>query len=379
MAQPTPGIAGRRRAGSGRGVPELLNPAQVAQMLGVAESDVHREPRVGRSQGQADRHAVARHARRGRRLPARMTRAIAVDVAGRAPLRGRAARRSPRCSRSAPAARAGSRAQRARAGRARATGSRSVDAGRYAGQLEGRGREAAAVGARRRAGARPWRGARAPLGALVKRTILADALRRARSRACRDGDYAVVIYRVAYAQARRRRARRVHARARGRRRVARDRLRRPLTWRDPTAALAKFACPACGGEAVWNPAKQKLVCPFCGTESPARLGADGAHRRARPRRRAARHRRRRARLAGATSAQVRCQSCNAISVLDPARQAQNCQFCGSAQLVPYEETKPAFRPESVLPFTVSEGDARDGIRRGTARCGSRRRRSSGAR
>ena len=48
-------------------------------------------------------------------------------------------------------------------------------------------------------------------------------------------------------------------------------------------------------------------------------------------------------------------SCNAISVFDPKRQAQNCEFCGSAQLVPYEETKPAFRPESVLPFTVSEG------------------------
>ncbi len=60
--------------------------------------------------------------------------------------------------------------------------------------------------------------------------------------------------------------------------------------------------------------------------------------------------------------QVRCQSCNAICVLDPARQAQNCEFCGSAQLVPYEETEPAFRPESVLPFTVSEQQARDNIR-----------------
>ena len=50
---------------------------------------------------------------------------------------------------------------------------------------------------------------------------------------------------------------------------------------------------------------------------------------------------------------VKCQSCRAISVLDPKRQAQNCEFCGSAQLVPYEETKPAFRPESVLPFRVA--------------------------
>ena len=44
-----------------------------------------------------------------------------------------------------------------------------------------------------------------------------------------------------------------------------------------TVALSKFACPACGGEATWNPARQKLVCPFCGTESPAtRDAATGA-------------------------------------------------------------------------------------------------------
>ena len=128
-----------------------------------------------------------------------------------------------------------------------------------------------------------------------------------------------------------------------------------------SVALAKFACPACGGEAIWNPAKQKLVCPFCGTESPAKLGADGSiaeHDLV-------------AALRGigddargwqADKRQVKCQSCNAISVLDPKRQAQNCEFCGSAQLVPYTESKPAFRPESVLPFTVSETGARDGIR-----------------
>jgi Zn finger protein HypA/HybF involved in hydrogenase expression len=126
-------------------------------------------------------------------------------------------------------------------------------------------------------------------------------------------------------------------------------------------AREKFACPACGGEAVWNPAKGKLVCPFCGTESPAELADDGvlvehdlgAALRAIPDG---------ARGFAAATRQVRCQSCNAISVLDPSRQAQNCAFCGSAQLVPYEETKPAFTPESVLPFRRSETEARDGIR-----------------
>jgi Zn finger protein HypA/HybF involved in hydrogenase expression len=128
-----------------------------------------------------------------------------------------------------------------------------------------------------------------------------------------------------------------------------------------TVALSKFACPSCGGEAVWNPAKQKLVCPFCGTESPAKIDPGGGvveHDLV-------------AALRGigddargwqAEKRQVKCRSCNAISVVDPKRQAQNCEFCGSAQLVPYEETKPAFRPESVLPFRLSESAARDAIR-----------------
>ena len=127
-------------------------------------------------------------------------------------------------------------------------------------------------------------------------------------------------------------------------------------------ARAKFACPACGGEAVWNPAKQALVCPFCGTVSPAHVDASGAivehdlvaALRALPDS---------ARGFVSQARQVRCQSCSAISLLDPARQAQNCPFCGSAQLVPYTEAKPGFRPESVLPFRVSENAARDGIRR----------------
>ncbi len=129
-----------------------------------------------------------------------------------------------------------------------------------------------------------------------------------------------------------------------------------------TAALSKFACPACGGQAVWNPAKQKLICPFCGTESPAKLdvttGGIVEHDLAAALRGIGDE----ARGWKAEVRQVKCASCNAISVFDPKRQAQNCEFCGSAQLVPYEESKPAFRPESVLPFSVSESSARDRIR-----------------
>ena len=59
---------------------------------------------------------------------------------------------------------------------------------------------------------------------------------------------------------------------------------------------------------------------------------------------------------------VRCQSCQAISVFDAGKVGQRCEFCGSAALVPYEEVKEAFRPESLLPMKISEAQARELIR-----------------
>lgn len=147
--------------------------------------------------------------------------------------------------------------------------------------------------------------------------------------------------------------------------MAGDRILDPLTpgkGMNETSAIGKFACPACGGEANWNPARQKLICPFCGTESSADPGAVTGGIVEHDLAEALRGFGDGARGWSAAKRQVRCQSCNAISVFDPKRQAQNCEFCGSAQLVAYEETEPAFRPESVLPFAVSEGTARERIR-----------------
>lgn len=130
-------------------------------------------------------------------------------------------------------------------------------------------------------------------------------------------------------------------------------------------AQQKYSCPACGGEAYWNPAKKGLVCTFCGTVSPAQetLTASG-ERRIEEHELAAALRSipddKRGWQAAKTS--VRCQSCQAISVFDPTRVGQRCDFCGSAALVPYQEVKAAFSPESLLPLKVSESQVRDSIR-----------------
>ncbi len=130
-------------------------------------------------------------------------------------------------------------------------------------------------------------------------------------------------------------------------------------------AQRKFSCPACGGEAQWNPAKKALVCPFCGTISPGQVELTAAGEeviqehdlaaalRAIPDA---------ARGWEAKKTSVKCQSCQAISVFDAERVGQRCDFCGSSALVPYADIKEAFRPESLLAMKISETQVRDTIR-----------------
>lgn len=128
-------------------------------------------------------------------------------------------------------------------------------------------------------------------------------------------------------------------------------------------AKSKFACPACGGEAHWNPAKKALVCPFCGTIAPMEPPKEGegivpehdlvAALRSIPDEK---------RGWVAERKSVKCQSCQAITVFDPARLAQRCDFCGSSSLIPFDEIKAPIRPESLLEFRLSNSDVRDKIR-----------------
>ena len=133
-------------------------------------------------------------------------------------------------------------------------------------------------------------------------------------------------------------------------------------------ALGKRPCPDCGGDMEWNAAKQAIACPFCGLvpkEQPssaaaaagvvehdleAALGAAGDERRG----------------YGTPTVKVKCQSCHAISAFEPSRVAQRCEFCASPSIVPYQETRDAITPESLLPVKLDEPRVRDTIKRWVA-------------
>ena len=128
------------------------------------------------------------------------------------------------------------------------------------------------------------------------------------------------------------------------------------------SALNKYPCAACGAQAEWNPSKQLLVCPFCGTSTPFNIdAATGAIQE----------------LDLVTALRdipddergwmtekrtVQCQSCKAVTVFDPERVGQHCEFCGSPALVDYKEIKAPIRPQSLLPFKISQDQVRDRIR-----------------
>ncbi len=130
----------------------------------------------------------------------------------------------------------------------------------------------------------------------------------------------------------------------------------------PVSALEKHPCPACGAQAEWNPGKQKLVCPFCGTESPYKVTASGGIEEV-DLVRALREMPDDLRGWQTERRTVQCQSCKAVSVFDPARVGQRCDFCGSPALVDYQEIKSPIRPQSLLPFRVAEPAVREQIRR----------------
>ncbi len=128
-------------------------------------------------------------------------------------------------------------------------------------------------------------------------------------------------------------------------------------------ALAKHACPACGAQATWDPGSQRLVCAYCGTEAPYEIDRETGSIQEIDLVTALRELPESLRGWRMDNRTVRCRSCRAISVFSAERVGQNCEFCGSPELVDYDEIKAPIRPQSLLPFKVDETRVRERLRR----------------
>ena len=131
------------------------------------------------------------------------------------------------------------------------------------------------------------------------------------------------------------------------------------------ATVGKHPCPECGGDLQWNAGKQSLACPYCGTMvawNKAEPGLPGevqendliAGLEKHPVDQ---------RGWGEERREVKCQSCQAISVFVGGKVAQRCEFCGSPSIIDYKEKLDVITPQYVLPFKISDGQVRETIRK----------------
>jgi ribosomal protein S27E len=130
------------------------------------------------------------------------------------------------------------------------------------------------------------------------------------------------------------------------------------------SALKKHPCPECGGDAEWDAAKKALACPYCGTVLPWSDGEDamGAQISEHDLETALSSVRTENRGLKAEKKSVKCESCQAISIFDPDRAAQRCDFCGSPAIVSVDDMKDVITPESVLPAVIAASQVRDQLR-----------------
>lgn len=122
-------------------------------------------------------------------------------------------------------------------------------------------------------------------------------------------------------------------------------------------AASTFACPGCGGRAVFDPESQNLKCPYCGSESPIEKIIEQPKEYD---------------IHDAPSESqkdwgvgvrvIRCQGCGAETVLEKNATAELCAFCGSPHVLD-DQSEAGIAPESVIPFQITQAQAVSSFRK----------------
>jgi DNA-directed RNA polymerase subunit RPC12/RpoP len=124
----------------------------------------------------------------------------------------------------------------------------------------------------------------------------------------------------------------------------------------------KFPCRQCGAKLDFDPAARGLKCPYCGFTEHIPEADDDQKAAVREHDLEAfladQDKRGGAAITG-RSCQVTCQGCGAVVVLEDRVATEKCPYCGTHLENAPEEVRDLIPPESVLPFTVSDRDARN--------------------
>lgn len=116
-----------------------------------------------------------------------------------------------------------------------------------------------------------------------------------------------------------------------------------------------FPCEECGADLTFKPGTDTLVCGYCGHVNLIRQSTDQIREYNFEQALRAIEQ---GKLRPLDNTQViKCPNCSAIFELKPNRNAGDCPFCGTPVVTGTEQVR-LFQPKSLLPFLITEKDAR---------------------
>ena len=116
-------------------------------------------------------------------------------------------------------------------------------------------------------------------------------------------------------------------------------------------------CLSCGGRGAWNAGRQELVCQSCGSaiEAPRESAAAIDRFLLLPRLRDSPDS---GRDWQPRATHLRCRSCQSLIAYTEQIVGRSCEACGTPALVPCDISGAPVSPSGVLPFRITEADAR---------------------
>lgn len=116
---------------------------------------------------------------------------------------------------------------------------------------------------------------------------------------------------------------------------------------------SQHKCPNCGAYLVYDPETQDMICEHCDSKVDIKFNYDVRERGFDELENAPR-------WSDSNVECYRCSNCGASTVTDRDTLATSCPYCGSPVVVETEK-RSYVRPDTAIPFQVTDEEARDGI------------------
>src|SRR6266404_1117831 len=121
----------------------------------------------------------------------------------------------------------------------------------------------------------------------------------------------------------------------------------------------RFHCGSCGADLLFEPKDGCLTCPYCGHREM--IPQNSSEIIERPFEQFLTPQQTHLERIATDALQVQCTSCGATVAFTPPEVARLCDFCGAAIVAQPKAADPIVAPEAVLPFKVTQTDARQYI------------------